>query len=140
MGFEKFGKIGYIKETKVAKFVDFLEQGKIMATRCKSCGKIYFPPRMDCKECMTSDQMEWKEIANEWKLLTYTTCQFAPTGFEEDVPYILAIAESVEGLRVFTRLSKDITEENLKPEMRFKLVPVKLPEDRVTYELQPLES
>ncbi|RLI29030.1 MAG: DNA-binding protein [Candidatus Hecatellales archaeon] len=140
MGFEKFGKISYIRETKVAPFVDYLEQGKVMATRCRSCGKMYFPPRMDCEQCMTSDNMEWKEIVNEWKILTYTVSEFAPTGFEDDVPYILAIAESAEGLRVFTRLSKDVKEEQLQSDMKFKLAPVRLPDGKITYELQPLEE
>lgn len=137
MGFEKFGKISYTSETKVKNFVDYLGQGKIVASQCRMCKKLYFPPRMDCSNCLSSDNMAWKEIANEWILLTYTVAHFAPTGFEEDTPYMLAIAESVEGLKLFARLG-DVSEDRVKPGMKLKLVPVKLPNDKVVYEFRPL--
>lgn len=138
MGFEKFGKINYTAETKVKDFVDFLEKGKIEATQCKMCKKLYFPPRMDCSNCLTSDNMSWKEIENEWTLITYTKAHLAPTGFEEDMPYILVIAESSEGLKTLARLSKDVSEDQVKPGMKLQLVPAKLPKDKTVYEFQPL--
>jgi hypothetical protein len=138
MGFEKFGKISYTSETKVKDFVNYLEKGKIMATQCRMCKKIYFPPRMDCSNCLSTDKMNWREIDNEWTLLTYTTAHFAPTGFEDDTPYMLAIAESAEGLKLFARLSKDVSEDQVKPGMKLKLTPVKLPNGKIVYEFKPL--
>jgi len=136
MGFEKFGKINYTRETKVKDFVDHLSEGKIEATQCRVCKKLYFPPQMDCSNCLSSDQMDWKEITNEWTLLTYTKAHFVPTGFEEDTPYILAIAESKEGLKTFARLSKDVAEEKTAVGMKLKLVPVKLPNEKIAYEFK----
>ncbi len=136
MGFEKFGKINYTAQTKVKDFVSYLEKGKIEATQCKVCKKVYFPPQMDCNNCLSTDQMEWKEITNEWTLLTYTKAYFAPTGFEEDTPYTLVIAESNEGLKTFTRLSKDVTEDKTAVGMKLKLVPVKLPNEKIAYEFR----
>ena len=136
MGFEKFGKISYTAETKVKDFVSYLEKGKIEATQCKICKKVYFPPQMDCSNCLSADQMEWKEITNKWTLLTYTKAHFAPTGFEEDTPYILVIAESNEGLKIFTRLSKDVTEDKIAIGMKLKLVSVKLPNEKIAYEFR----
>jgi uncharacterized OB-fold protein len=80
--------------------------------------------------------MDWKEIANEWTLLTYTKAHFAPTGFEEDTPYILAVAESKEGLKTFARLSKDVVEEKVTVGMKLKLVPIKLPNEKIAYEFR----
>jgi uncharacterized OB-fold protein len=134
MGFEKFGKISYTAETKVKEFVNHLEKGKIEATQCRVCKKVYFPPRMDCSNCLATDQMNWKEIKNEWTLLTYTKVHFAPTGFQEDTPYILAAAESKEGLKTLARLSKAVSEDKIKLGMKLQLVPVKLPLDRIVYE------
>ena len=136
MGFERFGKINYTAQTKVKDFVSYLEKGKIEATQCKVCKKVYFPPQMDCNNCLSTDQMDWREIANEWTLLTYTKAHFAPTGFEEDTPYILVIAESKEGLKTFTRLSKDVGEDKIAVGMKLKLVPVKLPNEKVAYEFR----
>jgi len=138
VGFGKFGKINYTVETKVKDFVAHLEKGKIHATQCRVCKKVYFPPRMDCSNCLSTDQMNWKEMENEWTLLTYTKAHFAPTGFEEDTPYILAIAESSEGLKTLARLNEDVSEDKVKLGMKLKLVPVKLPHDRTVYEFKLL--
>jgi hypothetical protein len=135
VGFEKFGKVGYISETKVADFIDYLEKGKIMATRCRRCGRLYFPPRADCPNDLSED-MRWEELSGKCKLLTYTTAYFAPTGFQEDVPYILALAQCEEGVKVYARLSKDLVEDEIQIGMNLKLVPVKLPNGKVTYEFR----
>jgi len=138
LGFERFGKVSYVSETKVKDFVNYLEQGKIMGTQCRICKKVYFPPQMDCNNCYSKDSMVWREIVNEWTLITYTTAHFAPTGFEDDIPYILVVAESPEGIRLFARLSKDVSEGQLKPGMKLKLVPVRLPNGKISYEFKPI--
>ena len=134
MGFENFGTVSFTTEAKAVDFVSYLEQGKVMTTRCKECGARYFPPKMDCPKCLTSD-VEWVEIKGGGKLATYTVVNYGPTGFEDDSPYALAIAD-FDGLRVFGRLSRDINEADIKPGMRLKVVPAELPNNRVSYEFQ----
>ena len=134
MGFENFGTVSFTTEAKAVDFVTYLEQGKVMTTKCRKCGAGYFPPKMDCPKCLSSD-VEWFEIKGIGKLATYTVVNYGPTGFEDDAPYILAIAD-FNGLRVFGRLSRDIKETDIKPGMELKIVPVKLPNDRVSYEFQ----
>jgi len=135
MGFEKFGKIGYISETKVADFVKYLEKGKIMATQCRRCGQLYFPPRAECPNDF-SDDIIWKPLSGRCKLITYTTAYFAPTGFQEDVPYTLALARCEEGVNVYARLNKNIKENEISIGMNLKLVPLQLPNGRITYEFR----
>ncbi len=135
MGFDNFGKVSFTTETRVSDFVTYLEQGKVMATRCRKCGTSYFPPKMDCPECLISD-VEWFEIKNNGKLITYSVVNYGPSGFEDDVPYILAIGEFGDGLRIFSRLSKDMKESDVKPGIELNVVPLKLPGDRITYEFQ----
>ena len=135
MGFESFGTVSFTTEGKTAGFIDYLKQGKVMTTRCKKCGTRYFPPKMDCPSCLDSE-VEWFEIKNTGKLLTYTTVNYGPSGFENDAPYTLGIGEFGDGLRIFGRLSKDIEEGDIKPGMRLKVVPAKLPGDRIIYEFQ----
>ena len=135
MSFESFGTISFTSEAKSEEFVTYLEQGKVMTTRCKKCGTSYFPPKMDCPRCLLSD-VEWVKIDNEGKLVTYTVVPYGPSGFEDEAPYTLAIGDFGDGLRIFGRLNKDIEESDIKPGMGLKMVPVKLPEDRITYEFQ----
>jgi len=133
MGIENFGTVSFTAETKASDFVTFLEQGKVMTTRCRKCGASYFPPKMDCPRCLSSD-VEWFEIKENGKLLTYTVVNYGPTGFENDAPYILALAEFGDGLQVFGRLSRDISEGNIKVGMGLKVIPIKLADGRISYE------
>ena len=135
MSFDKFGKMSYISETKVADFVKYLEEGKIMATRCHRCGRLYFPPRADCLNDLSTD-MTWEELSGRCKLLTYTTAHFAPTGFQRDLPYTLALAHCEEGVNVYARLNKEINENEIYIGMDLKLTPLRLPNGRITYELK----
>jgi len=135
MSFIKFGKISYVSETKVTDFVKHLEEGKIMATRCNKCGKLYFPPRADCPEDLSTD-MTWERLSGECKLLTYTTAHFAPTGFENNVPYTIALAQCKEKVKVYALLSKDIGENEIHTGMDLQLTPLGLPNGKITYELK----
>jgi len=134
VSFENFGVVNFTTETKASDFLSYLEKGKVMATKCRKCGTNYFPPRMDCPKCVGSD-VEWFEIKGNGKLVTYTVVNYGPTGFEEDAPYSLAIAD-FDGMRVFGRLSKGLKESDIKPGMEVKVLPVKLPGGRIGYEFQ----
>jgi uncharacterized OB-fold protein len=134
VSFENFGVVNFTTETKASDFLSYLEKGKVMATRCRRCGTNYFPPRMDCPKCVGSD-VEWFEIKGNGKLVTYTVVNYGPTGFEEDAPYALAIAD-FDGMRVFGRLSKSLKESDIKLGMGVKVLPVKLPGGRIGYEFQ----
>jgi uncharacterized OB-fold protein len=135
MGFESFGKVSYTAETRTAAFVDYLAQGKVMASRCKKCGVLHFPPRLDCPSCIDSD-VEWVEITSPGKLVAYSIVNYGPAGFEDDAPYTIAIGDFGDGLRMFSRLSKDVRAEDIKPGMSLKVVTVKLPGDKLSYEFQ----
>jgi len=135
MDFANFGTVSFTTEAKAIDFINYLEQGKVMATRCKKCGTSYFPPKMDCPKCLISDT-EWFEIRGNGKLITYTVVNYGPSGFENDIPYILAIGEFEDGMRIFSRLSRDIKESDIEVGMSMKVAPVKLAEDRIIYELQ----
>ena len=133
MGFENFGTVSFTAESKTEDFIKYLEQGRVMTTRCKNCGTSYFPPKMDCPSCLGSE-VEWFEIKNDGKLVTYTIVHYGPSGFEDEAPYTLGIGEFDDGLKVFGRLSKNIEESDIKPGMGIKIVPVKLPGDKIAYE------
>ena len=132
MGFERFGVMSFTSQTKAAPFVDYLDKGKVAGTKCRGCGVSYFPPRMDCSNCLSSD-MEWTEVAGKGKLISYSKLIYAPTGFEADLPYTIAMVEFPDHVKVFGRLSKDIMEEEISIGMDLTIHVVRLPNDRITY-------
>ncbi|GAF99700.1 unnamed protein product, partial [marine sediment metagenome] len=42
--FKKFGTVSFTAITKTNDFVGYLEDNKVMGTRCKDCGMAFFPP------------------------------------------------------------------------------------------------
>jgi uncharacterized protein len=134
MGFEQFGIVSFTATTKTEKFVEFLKDGEVRGTACQACGARFFPPRSDCSYCL-SDTMDWFIIAGEGTLLTFTKATFAPAGFEKDVPYSLGVAEFADGVKVFGRLDKSLSDDAVKAGMKVKVRTVSFGEDRYTYEL-----
>ena len=134
MGFENFGTVSFTTEAKTEDFINYLEQGKVMTTRCKKCGNTYFPPKMDCPGCLDSD-VEWIEIKENGTLVTYTIVHYGPSGFEDEAPYTLAIVD-FNGVRIFGRVSKDVAEDDIQPGMNVKIVPIKSGAEKIAYEFQ----
>ncbi len=123
---------------KIKKFFSALSEGKIMATKCKHCGRIYFPPQADCPYCMRSD-MEWVDVPNEGVLETFTIVNIKPTTFSHYDDYVLAIARFGDGIKVLAWLRVD-EKSRVRIGMRVKLTVIKrIPEGYYTFELEPID-
>ncbi|MFZ5868791.1 MAG: Zn-ribbon domain-containing OB-fold protein [Thermodesulfobacteriota bacterium] len=134
MGFEQFGIVSFTGVTKVERFVEFLKNNELRGTVCTQCGAKFFPPRADCNTCL-SDQMDWFPVTGEGTLISHTNATFAPAGFEKDVPYRLGVAEFADGIKVFGRIDRSLSDEAVKAGMKVKIRTVDLGEERLTYEL-----
>ena len=60
--FKKFGTVSFTSISKINDFVDYLEKGQVVGTKCKDCGLIFFPARADCYQCLSSN-MDWFEVS-----------------------------------------------------------------------------
>ncbi len=129
--FKKFGTVSFTSLTKVNDFITNLEGGKVMGTKCKSCGIQFFPPRADCYNCLGSD-MEWFPVTGTGKLITYSKLQYAPVGFEGDVPYSIATLD-YGSYKVFGRIAADVPEEEIKVGMAMKTEVNRLPNGQINY-------
>ncbi len=129
--FGKFGTVSFTRTTRVNDFIDHLEGGKVMYTRCKGCGASFFPPRADCAECMSSN-MEWLEVSGTGKLVSYSQLQYAPVGFEADIPYSIAMLDYGE-YQVFGRLASDLELAEVKIGMPMVTVVNKLANGQLNY-------
>ena len=135
MGFDEFGVKTFVSETKADEFVTFLKQGKIMATRCTKCQQMTFPPKMDCVVCGRS-AVEWVEIEGPGRLSTFTTVMYGPAGFENEVPYTLAVVECPPKIKIFGKMDRKIPLEDIKVGMSLKVVSVSLPNNRFSYQFE----
>ena len=129
--FKKFGTVSFTGITKTNDFISYLEEGKIMGTKCKDCGAVFFPPRADCSKCLQSN-MEWFEVAGNGKLLSFSELKYGPVGFEEDLPYIIALLDYGD-YKAFGRISKDIPYDDLTVGIELKAKVNTLPKGQVNY-------
>ena len=132
--FNKFGTVSFTSTTKVNDFIDNLEQGNVSGTRCKKCGKTFFPPRADCYQCFSSD-MEWFDATDTGKLVTYSKLEYAPVGFDGDLPYAIALLDYGD-YKIFGRLDSNLTDDEIKVGMGMKAVVNKLPNGQINYVFQ----
>ena len=132
--FNKFGTVSFTSITKINDFIDYLEQGKVMATRCKGCDLVFFPPRADCYQCLSSN-MEWFEVSGPGKLVTYSKLQYAPDGFGDDLPYAIALLDYGD-YKVFGRITSNLPDDEIKMGMEMKTVVNSLPNGQLNYVFQ----
>lgn len=129
--FKKFGTVSFTAITKTNDFIDYLEKGKVMGTKCKDCGAVYFPPRSDCFKCLDSN-MEWFEVSGAGKLLSFSELKYGPVGFENDLPYTIALLDYGD-YKVFGRIAKDVPYEELVVGMELKTEPTATPNGQLSY-------
>lgn len=136
--FAWFGLVNFTPHTKVADFAGHLRDGRLMASRCRRCGTVAFPPRADCHACMSGD-FEFVEVSGRGTLTTWTRIVAAPTGFEDAAPYVVGVVDLAEGGRALAWIGDTVPEAELAIGMPLQLVPriaEELEEIKVFYSLE----
>lgn len=86
-------------EFTVRAYKDFFQEGKLMGSRCKSCGTIYVPPRPVCPECH-SRKLGWLEMSGDGTLEAYTVIAVPLSILVEEAPYAVGVVRLDEGPNV----------------------------------------
>ena len=120
--FAWFGKVSFVPYTKVSDFAVHLKGGRIMASRCNDCSEFNFPPRADCAKCL-SGEFSYEEISGRGTIHTFSTIFAAPTGFDDEVPYTVAVVDLEEGGRLLAWIGETINIDNVTIGMQVQVVP-----------------
>jgi len=119
------------KFTRISKFFQNLKEGRLTTTKCKKCGKLLWPPRIVCPNCL-SENLEWVDLGVEGELYAFTEMKLgAPLGFIEDTPFCIGIVK-IGSLLISARID-DAKYEDLKIGDKVGLKIVELPDGRVFY-------
>jgi uncharacterized OB-fold protein len=83
---------------------EFLNEERLMGSRCHECGALFVPPRPICIRCQ-GQAMEWVEMTGEGKLAAFTCVAVGPRlmieqGYDREHPYVSGVVELAEGARV----------------------------------------
>ncbi|MFQ5842205.1 MAG: Zn-ribbon domain-containing OB-fold protein [Thermodesulfobacteriota bacterium] len=92
------------KEFTATSFYRFLDQRKLMGSKCKKCGALFMPPRPSCGQCL-GREMEWFQFSGKGKLTSYSIVRVGTTTYEEkgygrDNPYSWGLVQLDEGPRI----------------------------------------
>ncbi len=86
----------------------FLNEEKLMGSRCKKCSTLFFPPRPICIKCY-SPRLEWVEMKGRGILRAFTCIYIGPPsmikqGYNRKNPYYSGVVELEERVRVDARI------------------------------------
>lgn len=92
----------------VISFNQFLNEDKLMGSKCKKCGTLFSPPRPICINCF-SREMGWAELKGKGKLATFTSINVGPPwmveqGYDRTHPYCSGVVELEEGVKIDARI------------------------------------
>lgn len=112
------------------KLFSMTDQGPVLiGSKCRSCGKVYFPQKTFCDQCFQKSQMDIIPLSREGKLFTYSFVTKSP---RSNSPYAFGYVDlPKEKLRFFTLLTEcEPFEEVLKVGMDLEVVFEKIMTDK----------
>jgi len=117
----------------------------LIGTMCGNCGDHFFPPRNICPECRRKSKIERFRFSGRGEVYTYTVVRAAPTGFEFQAPYIIAVVALKEGAMCTAQIVDCLPEDisiGMPLEMTFRKV---IADDdagiiRYGYKFRPLDA
>jgi len=82
----------------------YISSGKLCLQFCAACQKYIFYPRGLCPHCLQPG-LEWKEATGQGVVHSYTIVHVsALPDFQDDTPYIYALIDLAEGVRMPSNL------------------------------------
>jgi hypothetical protein len=88
-----------------ADWYEFCAAGELRFQRCTQCARWRHPPRYLCAGC-GSEQWSWEPSSRRGTVYTWTvTHQATHPAWAADTPYVVAVIETDEGVRLVGGLS-----------------------------------
>lgn len=112
------GKPAPVPNADTKPFWEACNRESLIYQTCRRCGYRQFYPRKVCKQCASED-LEWVEAQQRGTVHSFTIQYRAPTpAFREDVPYIIALIDLEDGIRMMMNI------KNCNPEDLYIGMPV----------------
>ena len=73
-----------------------LKDGKLLGLKCQHCNTVTIPPKLVCRKCGSPD-LAVTEVRGTGEIQTFTTCNVASEGREDEVPYVIVLVALDEG-------------------------------------------
>jgi len=112
------------------------ERYRLLGTKCETCGLVCFPRRSICPKCRRKGKLTEVQFSGKGKVYSFTEVTAPPDGFEDQVPYILAVIELDEGARLTAQIvdaNRDDVKIGSRVEQVFRVIQRNDPEGLVHY-------
>lgn len=119
--------------TEISAFFDHLRAGRFTTTRCRTDGRLLWPPRTMCPSCHRGD-LEWIDLPRTGRIYAFSAVLVgAPLGMEAAVPFSVGLVD-LDGvpLRLFGRI-EGVPWTDLAIGDPVTVVPIALPDGRIFY-------
>jgi uncharacterized OB-fold protein len=85
-------------------FWEAAKDKRLLLPRCNMCGRFFFPPSQRCRHCL-SPEIVWAESKGIGRIYSFVV-YYRPyhPAFEAEIPYIVAIVELDEGVRLLSNI------------------------------------
>jgi len=99
---------------------------RLMGKICKACGARYFPAKPVC----TCGSVEFEDVklSEAGEVVTWTVIRSPPLGYERYSPYVVALIELDDGMRLLSQVA-DVDPAEMKAGMRVEAVFRRVRED-----------
>ena len=100
---------------------------RLVGGRCEQCNAYVFPAKVLCPQCH-SESVKTFAFSGEGEIYSHAVMYQAPQGFEQDVPYTVALVKLAEGPLVTAQLT-DVDTGEAQIGMKVEMVTRVLTED-----------
>jgi uncharacterized OB-fold protein len=93
-----------IPEALSSEYYAAAAQGRLVVQRCPACERLQFYPRAHCASCHVGVP-EWHDVSGRGVVHTFSVVRYTPNEeFADECPYVLAIVDLEEGVRMTSRI------------------------------------
>lgn len=104
------------------------ERYRLIGKECPYCQAKIFPPRDICPDCGKKTEILY-QFSGKGEIYSHTTVYEAPSGFEEQTPYVIALIKLEEGPLVTAQLTDPDPKKPIKIGDKVEMVIRKLKTD-----------
>jgi len=97
------------------------ERYNLIGNHCENCKQDFFPGKAICPNCGRHSKLVPKEMPKQGKIISFTEVFVGPIGFENETPYVLAIIELENKVKVLSQIV-DSKKESIRIGARVKKV------------------
>lgn len=98
------------------------DKKKIMGVRCKTCNKVFVPPRQTCEICFEDIRDNWVELKDTGEITNFTIIRYDDGHLPRKAPFVLALIKLDGADTPFAHIVEGIDLDKVSVGMRVKAV------------------